>query len=275
LNGRKLKITSTLDKKYAFIQYYNEFYSSIYFHAGQSYLTFSAKSDCDIFDIQNQQKIGYLDQVEDIKSIEITPDSTIILVLNREGNIFKLDIKDINNIKIVDKAISTTANSNLFVSPNGKQALNLNYSSGLLNMINITDWELMKNSLQLEKEIHSVAFINKGKLALAGYKNLNIINVENQEILKKIKLPNNIIISISSDKPIQINSDNNFALIKCDFKLFTVLDIEKQEFIGEPFQFIDSEGNIIKNLKFMTIPQEEETDFFNFQNYNLILNYKN
>jgi hypothetical protein len=178
LKGSFPQIASTLDGKYAFVARPIEEHFKHYS---------IEEKKCDIIDIENQKVLGSFDKIKDIHSIQMVPHSINALAFSFDGEIFKLDIKDITDIQIVGDPIKIDWEKTI-IAPDGKRALSLGFHSGLLNIIDINNWKIME-SLQLEKQSRFMVFADNGKLALVANKNLNIVDVKNQNVLKTLNLP--------------------------------------------------------------------------------------
>jgi hypothetical protein len=230
---------------------------------------------CYILDINNQKIIGSFDKVKGIEAIKMIPDSTFALASNVDYEIFKLDIEDIHNIKIVGDPLK--AEDKEIIPINRERALIGGFFSQNLYTLDINSWKFIENPIELQSLPIDLTFVGHRKLALTVVwlcNQLNIIDVQNQKILKIIDLPFYFWLC-HRKQVIKVTPEGKFALITFEHGIISLFDIEKQELVGGPLKFIDSTGYFMKDLKFMIMPEEEETDFFNFQNFDLKINYKN
>jgi hypothetical protein len=185
------------------------------------------------------------------------------------SEISKIDIEDIHNIK-VNKRINAY---NITLFPNGEKAFVwLSSTSSSFHILDIVHSKLIKPSY----EGNNIAFVDQDKLIIAiNYEDsLSVIDLEKQEVLKKIKLPSNV--WRYEEDSIKIIQDKNFALILLQKGALIIFDIKKQKFIGNPIKFINSEKNDIENFEIRIVPEEkkETKEFFNFENFDLNINYE-
>jgi hypothetical protein len=269
LEGNCHHIAITLDGKYAFVTRLIEEFSH---HVSQERI-------CDIIDIEKQKvKADRFKKVENIMSIKMVPHSTSALVFNFGDEIFKLDISDINNIKVVGDPIKEGDKITIF--PNGEKAfIGSSTGSSPLYILDMVHWkysQFMKELVLSVNDSEFITFLDKEKLAvLTSGQCISFIDFEKPEVLKQIKLP--LKIFSYDDNPIKVVQDGNFALIAgyYGYCLISVLDIKKQKLVGKPLQFSNSEGKMVLDFKFMIVPEEKKSEFLNFQNFDLDINFLN
>jgi hypothetical protein len=123
-----------------------------------------------------------------------------------------------------------------------------------------------------------IAFADEGKLSVViDDEYLSVIDLEKQEVLKKTTLP--LRVWGYDGEPIKIIQDKNFALItleKNQESKFIIFDIKKQKLVGKNLKFIDSKRNKIEKPYIFIVPEEKKEieEFFNFQNFDLDINYE-